>query len=130
MGHLGQKEDILRALQERLDKNPIGAPPHEALFGVLEILFTEKEAYVGSRFPLLPSPFEVVEKAVAPIKGDELRAILKSMSEKGLIIDHERDGKEYFALSMVMIGFFEFTFMRTSEALPMKKLAELMHEYR
>lgn len=130
MGHLGQKEELLKALQERLDKNPVGAPPHKALFGVLEILFTEKEAYVGSRFPLLPSPFEVIEKAVAPINGDELRAILKSMSEKGLVIDHERDGKEYFALSMAIIGFFELTFMRTSEKLPMKKLAALMHEYR
>ena len=29
-----------------------------------------------------------------------------------------------------MGGFFEFTFMRTSESLPMKRLAELMHTYR
>ena len=130
MGHLSQKEELLKALQERLDKSPVGAPPHESLFGVLEILFSEKEAFVGSRFPLLPSPFDVIEKAVTPIKGDELRAILKSMSEKGLVIAYERDGIEYYALSMVMIGFFEFTFMRTSETLPMKKLAELMHTYR
>jgi len=130
MGHLGRKEDILKALQERLDKNPVGAPPHESLFGVLEILFTDKEAYVGSRLPLLPSPFEVVEEAVSPIKGDELRETLRSMTEKGLVIDHKRDGTEYYALSMAMIGFFEYTFMRTSETLPMKKLAELMHEYR
>ncbi len=130
MGHLSQKEELLKALQERLDKNPVGVPPHEALFGVLEILFTEKEAYVGSRFPLLPSPFEVIEKAVEPLKGDELRAILKSMSGKGLVIDYEKDGEEYFALSMAMVGFFEYTFMRTSETLPMRKLAELMHDYR
>lgn len=38
MGHLGRKEDLLKALQERLDNNPVGAPPHETLFGVLEIL--------------------------------------------------------------------------------------------
>lgn len=59
-----------------------------------------------------------------------MREILTSMTDIGLVIDHTRDGTEYYALSMAMVGFFEFTFMRTSETLPMKKLAELMHEYR
>lgn len=43
MGHLCGNEEILKSLQTRLDKNPIGAPPHEALYRVLEILFTKKK---------------------------------------------------------------------------------------
>ncbi len=44
MGHLTGKEEILRQLRERLDKNPIGLPENTSLYEILSILFTEKEA--------------------------------------------------------------------------------------
>ena len=57
MGHLGQKEDILKQLQKRLHQNPVGLPEHASVYEILSILFNEKEAKVGSKFPpgLVPS---------------------------------------------------------------------------
>ena len=52
------------------------------------------------------------------------------MVKKGLIITSKKDGQTRYLLSGPMIGFFEFTFMRTDESLPLKRLAELMRTYR
>ncbi len=129
MGHLIGKREVLRDLQRRLDKNPVGAPPHPSLEELLGILFTDEEARIGSRFPMMPSTFEEVERAV-DLKGEALREVLEALCRKGLVIDLERDGTVYYVLSMLMIGFFEFTLMRVDEGLPARKVAELMHEYR
>ena len=61
---------------------------------------------------------------------EELEGILKGMIKKGLVITTKKDGQIRYLLSPGMTGFFEFTFMRTSESLPMKRLAELMHTYK
>jgi len=59
----------------------------------------------------------------------ELGDKLTHMSQRGLLLDLEHGGQRYFMLSPVVIGFFEFTFMRVREDLPMADLAHLFHEY-
>jgi hypothetical protein len=76
MGHLAGKEEILKQLRARLHKNPIGLPEHSSIFEILSILFTEKEAEVGARFPLGVVNIEELQKAVGKDK-DELEGILK-----------------------------------------------------
>ncbi len=129
MGHLVGKEEILRQLRKRLDKNPIGLPEHTSIYEILSILFTEKEAEVGAGFPLGVVAIEELQKAVGKDK-DELEGILKGMMKKGLVVTTSKDGQARYLLSAAFVGFFEFTFMRASESLPMKRLAELMHTYK
>ena len=129
MGHLAGKEEILRQLRERLDKNPIGLPEHTSLYEILFILFTEKEAELGARFPFGVVGIEELQKATGKERG-ELEEILEGMIKKGLVVTMKKDSQIQYLLSAAFVGFFEFTFMRTNDSLPLKRLAELMHTYR
>jgi ferredoxin len=129
MGHLTGKEEILRQLRERLDKNPIGLPEHTSIYEILSILFTDKEAELGAKFPLGTVTVEELQ-VIAKMEKDELKGILERMMKKGLVVTVKKNGQVQHMLSAAIVGFFEFTFMRTNEFLPMKRLAELMHTYR
>jgi len=129
MGHLTGKEEILRKLRERIHHNPIGLPEHTSVYEILSILFTEKEAEVGAKFPFGGVNIEELQDVMGKEKN-ELEGILEGMIKKGLVMTSKKDGQTRYLLSMGMTGFFEFTFMRTNESLPMKRLAELMHAYK
>jgi len=129
MGHLAKKEEILRQLRKRLDRNPIGMPEHTSAYEILSILFTEKEAEVGAKFPFGAVTIEELQKAMEMERSD-LERVLNGMIKKGLVITSKKDDEVRYLLSMGMTGFFEFTFMRTDESLPMKRLAELMYNYK
>jgi ferredoxin len=131
MGHLASKEEILTQLRRRLHQNPIGLPEHTSAYEILSILFSDKEAEVGAKFPLGTSTIEELQDVIGIDRG-ELEEILKGMMKKGLVLCHysKRDNKMRYILSSSLVGFFEMTFMRTNETLPMKRLAELMYSYR
>jgi ferredoxin len=129
MGHLSGKEEILRQLQKRLHRNPIGLPEHSSVYEILSILFTEKEAEVGSNFPMGLVTLEELQNMTG-INREELEGILKGMMKKGLVMNSMKNDQVRYLLSPGLTGFFEFTFMRTNESLPMKRLAELMHMYK
>ncbi len=129
MGHLEGKKEILKHLQKRLHQNPIGLPEHRSIYEILAILFTEREAEVGAKFPPGPVRFEEIQNAIG-IHPSELKEILEGMIKKGLVITARREGQIQYLLSVGMTGFFEFTFMRTDEPLPLKRLAELMRTYK
>ena len=129
MAHLTQIRQSFLDLIKRLDKNPVGAPFAESLVEILEILYTEEEAKIGANFPLHATPAETLAKKMGRDPG-ELKHILDEMANKGLVVDTVKNGKTYWRLTPLMIGLFEFTFMRTGRGLPMKRLAELMHRYR
>ncbi len=129
MGHLTGKEEILKQLRQRIDKNPIGLPEHPSIYEILAILFTEKEAELGSKFPLGVVTIKEIQEAVGQAR-DELEKTLNGMMKKGLVVSSTKDGQTKYLLSAAFVGFFEFTFMRTNESLPMKRLAELMHAYK
>lgn len=129
MGHLGNgKSDVFRALADRLNKNPVGAPVNETLMKILHIMYTEKEAGIGSIFP---QGFTTLDKLAAAtgLGGAELAARLDDMAAKGLVMDIPRRDRVLYALSPLVIGFFEYTFMRVTDKLPMKALAELFESY-
>ncbi len=129
MGHLTGKEEILRQLQKRLHQNPVGLPEHTSVYEILSILYTDEEAQVGAKFPIGLATFDEVQRATG-FEREELEDTLKGMLKKGLIISSVKDGKVRYLLSPGLTGFFEFTFMRTDESLPMKRLAELMQIYK
>ncbi|MEW6425840.1 MAG: (Fe-S)-binding protein, partial [Bacillota bacterium] len=129
MGHLtSHKEEVYRALAERLNKNPVGAPVNEFLMAILHRLYTESEAELGSKFPLLPMPLDKIA-GITGMGPEELEKILNSMADKGLVMDLPRRDGTYYMLAPMVVGFFEYTFMRTRQDLDMKELAELFEKY-
>ena len=129
MGHLtSHKEEVYRALAERLNKNPVGAPVNEHLMAILHRLYTESEAEVGSRFPLLPVPLEKIA-GLTGIAAEEMKKLLDGMADKGLVLDLPRRDGTYYMLAPMVVGFFEYTFMRTGRDLELKELAELFEKY-
>lgn len=131
MGHIvGTKDEVYRALAERLNRYPVGAPVNETLMEILYHLYTESEARVGSQFsqPLTPVRLEQLAAATG-YEEKELKEILNGMAAKGLVIDVPHRSGFYYLLTPVVIGFFEYTFMRTGNQVDMKELAELFEKY-
>jgi len=126
MGHLTPKSYY--DLQQRLDKSPQGVPASDALFKILEILFTEKEAALVS---VLPINFFPVSKAAKIWKIDlaESERILDGLADKGLLIDIPGQKEKSYALAPPMAGFFEFSLMRSDGKFDRKILSELFHQY-
>ncbi|MFZ5643231.1 MAG: ATP-binding protein [Bacillota bacterium] len=129
MGHLTHdKDEVYRLLAERLSKSPEGAPINETLMAILHSLYTESEALVGSKFTLLPMTLEQIA-GITGISADQLKTILDGMADKGLILDIPRKDTFYYMLAPMVLGFFEYTFMRVRDNVNMKDLAELFQTY-
>lgn len=129
MGHsINAKEEIYHALAERLSKAPEGALINEEFMAILHRLYTESEAMVGSKFPLVPLTLNKIA-TITGIEEQELKIILDEMSNKGLVLDIPRKDTVYYMLAPMMVGFFEYTFMRTGDQLKLKELAELFENH-
>lgn len=129
MGHIiNSKEEIYHALAERLSKTPEGAPINEELMAILYRLYSESEALVGSKFSSIPMTLEKIA-TLTGIEEKELKIILDGMSDKGLILDIPRKNSFYYMLAPMLVGFFEYTFMRTRDDVNLKELAELFETY-
>ncbi|GAA0180200.1 4Fe-4S dicluster domain-containing protein [Clostridium sediminicola] len=129
MGHaINAKEEIYHALAERLSKAPEGAKVNEEFMELLYSLYTESQAMVASKFPLVPMTLNKIS-SITEIKENELKIILEEMSKKGLILDIPRKDSVYYMLAPFVVGFFEYTFMRTGDQIKLKELAELFEKY-
>jgi ferredoxin len=109
-------------LQERLDRNVTGAPVSAAMMRVLRLLFTPDEAHIARRLPQLISLPKLAKNL--DVDPEELGERITSMAERGLVLDFERKGIRYVVPTPVVIGFFEFTFMRPRPEAPMEDYAE------
>ncbi len=128
MGHHINGKSSIVPLIDRLNRYPIGLPDSDILRRILEILFSKDEAYVASKFPLQESTIKELSRATG-WDVDRLEPILEKMADKGLVWDSRYGGKTYYLLLPGLIGFFEFTFMKRRQDLPVAELARLMHEY-
>jgi len=128
MGHLiNGKEEVYQALAERLSRLPVGAVINETLMEILRRLYTETEADLSSSIPLKPVSYEKI-KDISGMRDQELKPLLEQMASKGLVVDIPRKETVYFMLSPMVVGFFEYTFMRAG-ALGNRELAELFDRY-
>lgn len=125
--HLGSKSSII-PLIDRLNKNPIGLVDSEKLRKILAMLFSEEEAFVASKFPLEEATLGELARKTGFTEAS-LRPVLEAMAEKGLVMDLPYAGTSYYMLMPGLIGFFEFTFMKKRDDLPLPELARLMTEY-
>ena len=132
MGHLLGTKSSLVPLIDRLNRYPIGLVDSPRLREILSLLFDAHEASVASQFPLHEATLmELAECTGTP--AAQLRPILESMADKGLVMDLPYGEQTYYLLVPGLIGFMEFTFMRRRARLTadvsMAELAKLMSEY-
>ncbi len=128
MGHHLDGKSSIVPLIDRLNKYPIGLPDTDKLRQILAILFSEDDAFVASRFPLTEATLPELVKATK-WESEKLKKHLDTMADKGLVMDTTYGGKTYYLLMPGLIGFFEFSFMKQRNDLPVAELAQLMTEY-
>ena len=128
MGHIASTDREYRLLQKRLDRNVTGAPESPTLMKILGILFSPEEAKLARRIPSQLTSLDALSRKL-DIPREELGEKMTEMARRGVVIDFEHNGQRYFALPPVVIGFFEFTFMRARDDIPMGELARLFEEY-
>ncbi|MFC1915743.1 ATP-binding protein [Chloroflexota bacterium] len=128
MGHIVNRDRQYRRLQQRLDRKVTGAPESPTFINILKLLFSPEEAELAIQIPGRPTALEALSGKLE-IPQDKLDEKMTEMAQRGLVVDLEHGGQRYFSLSPVVIGFFEFTFMRTRDDMPMAELARLFEEY-
>ena len=127
MGHLAAREGY-RRLVDRLNRFPQGAPPSERLYGILEILFSPREAELVAQLPLKPFRTATAAKAWG-VPLAEASRVLEGLASRAILLDLEQDGEPLYVLPPPMAGFFEFSMMRVRGDVDQKRLAELYFEY-
>jgi NAD-dependent dihydropyrimidine dehydrogenase PreA subunit len=130
MGHSHEHthHTIYDRLQQRLDINLTGAPPSPVFIQILKLLYSPQEAEIARQLPSLPTSVEKLSRKLA-IPAAELDQTLTRLAQRGLVVDLTQGEKRYYSLPPVVIGFFEFTFMRTREDVPLAELAKLFDQY-
>ncbi|MCK5861480.1 MAG: 4Fe-4S binding protein [Candidatus Hydrogenedentes bacterium] len=128
MGHKVNPSREHHLLRKRFDRMVTGAPDSPHIVQILALLFTPEEAKLAQKLPAKPMPLSRLSKRVG-IPEEALGAQLTAMAQRGLILDFTIRKKRYFMLPPVVIGFFEFVFMRSRDDLPMKELAKLFDAY-
>jgi len=128
MAHLTVRSGY-RSLSERINLYPQGAPPAEALFAILQLLFSEVEAALVAQLPIKPF---TAKKAARIWKKTESQAqkVLDTLAGRGILVDGiPENGPALYSLPPPMAGFFEFSLMRLRSDIDQKLLAELFYQY-
>jgi Pyruvate/2-oxoacid:ferredoxin oxidoreductase delta subunit len=137
VGHLGHLKQEYQALIRRLDAGQVGLPEaadpaaQSARRELLEILYTPEDAALAAQMPVVPATLEEVSARVG-IDPIGLKPRLDAMCDRGLVMDmvHPETGDTWYVLSPPVVGFFEFSMMRTGdETLPKKRVAEALEAY-
>jgi len=115
-------------LVERLNKFPQGAPPSEALYAILKMLFSEQEAQYVSMLPIKPFTAQKASK-IWKLNISETQKILDELASRAILVDIDHNGESEYALPPPMAGFFEFSLMRINNDLDQKALSELFYQY-
>lgn len=127
MGHHASK-DLYRRLGTRLDQAPVRTPWTPVLHQLVATLYSPAEAELIIRLPYRPSNLA----RIAALTGENERALqpmLANLCGKGLVLDIWNGHEYQYLVSPLVIGFFEFTMMRTGPDLPQARWAELFQAY-
>ena len=126
MGHITLKQ--YEKLRNRLDKSPVGAPHHRALYDILAHVFTSEEADMACKMPMGFASTRRLAR-IAGMPEDKAQSLLEGMAGRGLVFDLEREGKFVWYLNPLVVGIFEFTMMRTRTDIDQKEVSKLIYEY-
>jgi len=127
MGHIVGK-DIYRKLGRRLDQAPVRTPWTPVFRALVEELYSRPEAELVSRLPYRPASLARISRMLGEPEA-ALRPMIEGLCSKGLVLDIWDGGQYLYMVSPIVIGFFEFTMMRTDPDLPQARWAELFQAY-
>ena len=128
MAHQKTQTDLVYArLQQRLDRMVTGAPDSPALQAILRLLFSPAEAELAARMPLFCSLRTLAGRTGRDVA--ELDDVVTAMARRGLVVDLEHHGERWVMLAPVIIGFYEYTFMRVGDDATAEELAHLFDHY-
>lgn len=127
MGHIAAK-DVYYKLSKKIDGMSVRTPQTETFQKILTELYTPEEAELIVKMPYRLSPVDRIQR-ITKFERIKLEKMLKTLSNKGLLIDVNIRNKWYYMASPFIIGIFEFTMMRTGPDLEYRKWAELFCEY-
>ncbi len=130
--HHSHHLEVYEKLREKLDKAPIGLP--KSVSGVekeiLSVLFDEEEARIALHMPFVRFTAEQLAERTGK-SVDYIEKILNEMAKKGTVWKGEKDGKTYYRLFPVIVGFAETPFWSGYGKDPrQEKLAPLWAKYR
>jgi ferredoxin len=125
---MGSEEQAYGLLRKRLAQKVQGATDSPTFMKIVSMLFSPEDAELAQRLPHNLTSLDALSKKLK-IPEDELDGKLTDMAHRGLVFDIELNGERYYTLLPVVVGFFEFIFMRMRPELPMKELALLFEEY-
>lgn len=115
-------------LVRRLNRHPQGAPPSQALYAILKMLFGEREASLAALLPLKPFTAEKAAR-IWKMNVDDARQVLDGLAGRAVLLDIEGRRRTYYVLPPPMAGFFEFALMRLRGDIDQKLLSKLYHQY-
>ena len=105
-----------------------GVYESEHFYEILKILFTEEEARLCSQLPLNLCTAEKISK-IWDKSLKETLSILNTLASKGLVLEDTEAAPPKYTPSIPVLGFFEFSLMRTDGKFDRKILSELYHKY-
>ncbi|MFB3852373.1 MAG: 4Fe-4S dicluster domain-containing protein [Vicinamibacterales bacterium] len=127
MAHLTARSGY-QQLVERLNRFPQGAPPSAALYEILRLLFSEREAALVALLPIRPFTAAAAARRWGVSEAEAMRT-LDTLAGRAILLDIAHDGEQKYVLPPPMAGFFEFSMMRIREDVDQKRLAELFYQY-
>jgi len=95
-----------------MDRSIPGIYDSNTMYELLKILFTDEEARLCSMMPLTYFSLRDIAKIWDKVE-EETEGILAGLVSKGLVYADEYHGKITYLLAPPVLGFFEFSLMRT-----------------
>ncbi len=120
-------ENAYDRLVDKLNQFPAGAPRTDRSLELLKTLFTEIEALVGAEMPVFPAPLSVIAETTGR-EERQLKSILESMADKGLVYHRAQEGVDMYSLFPLVPGIFELQFMKGEVSEKTRRLARLFEE--
>ena len=126
MGHLTYGN--YRRMQRRLNQYVPGNADSTTLYEILKVLVTDEEAHLCS---LMPINLTSAADLARTWKMTEPRAleVLDELAHKGIVYVFDADGTKKYALAPPVLGFFEFSLMRTDGRFDPETLSKLYYQY-
>ena len=115
--------------RQRLDKTTSGAPKHPAALKILKLYCTAEEADFLSRMPAKFCSAPQLSR-LYKIELPKITEILERLIDKFLVADMDcGDGVRLYTPMEIIPGFWDFTFMRIRDDLPIAEITELYEQY-
>lgn len=82
------------------------------LFALVEELFTVEEAELAAKMPPSRIPAEAFAREIVGSDPKDVKSLLETMANKGLVFTHQRGEVRFYSLMMLVPGIFEMQSMK------------------